>query len=175
VKFVKFSKEVAIINSIIILIIVFLILGIITFRAPCGQNSMIFEYQNKPCICVGTTEENETDYGFQSYCTGFNLSQNRVISLFEKKQTQEIVKLYKLRVKVSTLTHKIPVTKGHVLVSTKSGKQLILLPLKDSATAIFELPENSYVISMSSGYTGYQLVNLDKDMDVLLEVIPIYE
>jgi hypothetical protein len=64
-------------------------LGILSFRELCDfKPKALAKNPGKewPCICLGKVHNISGSYSEKNYCTGFNLSYNRLMGIFSKGQ-----------------------------------------------------------------------------------------
>jgi hypothetical protein len=72
--------------------------GIVSFRNLCGfkPGKMAGPGKEWGCHCVGVIEELSTSYSEKQYCTGLNLSYNRLMGLVSSDVQRPIYKAERL-------------------------------------------------------------------------------
>lgn len=167
--------------------------GLLTFRGICGWKATEFARESAqeqgniigkswPCVCLGISTPISNSYEQVTYCTGINLSYNRFLNLpfFKSRKTpiytdKEQWTLQIQVVELAVSNEGKPVTGATVGVYDNSGNVVKQASLDSNGRAVFLLPENDYMISMKSGYSGQKELTLDTNRSVKLRVLSVFQ
>ncbi len=192
-KFSQMSKRKPIIVTVAIIIVLGVLIWsrLLTFNKICGWSSTQFAKDKAkeqgsfigndwPCICLGIPKPISNSYETTVYCTGINLSYNKLLNLpfFSTKQTPLYSNKSQWTLQIQVVNMKVggsetPVTGASVAVYNNTNKLMKEASLSKQGKAEFILPEGSYKVEMKSGYTGQKEIVLDRNKSIKLEVIRV--
>lgn len=88
------KKWLMVITLLVVSVIFLYLAGLLTFQGLCGFKSGALSGSGKAwgCTCIGIKEEISSSYFENQYCTGINLSYNRLLPILYKNQQFPIYK-----------------------------------------------------------------------------------
>lgn len=177
------SSKISIVVALITVIFFGLWLKIISYNEVCGWQPNALENKISkewPCNCIGYTEAAVTADYIKSYCTGINISYNKLLNLPITKNQQvplytEAEDIKTLAIKTLNFDTKEPIRDGTVVVQDINAKTVKEQSVDENGKTTFLLPQGLYVVRMKSEYTGKEGINLEDNLNLTLEFIKTFQ
>jgi len=160
------------------LFVVLIWTGILGFQTPCGWKNghlLLTPTKELTCHCLGLTDILSTSYNDRSFCTGINISYNK-LSTFHNNESGIIYSKetkYTLSVNIKSAPLGNNLSNIQIGLYNEKNKLLSSTTSDSNGIASFYLPTGTYILKPVSGYSGIQTVTVSENLQTKLEVLPI--